>query len=153
MRRGLEQVSSSRARITILFQVLNQSKPWFTKQNWKAVDIFQSSKLTRWRSADFISSIAMFVKGYSATRNESSPLEWHVDFPVGYHQPLKAKMAEYSGEEWNELYGVEITADFGEDALDWEFCIDDLEIMFFQKSQDREVGFVSGHEQNVLKDE
>ena len=93
------------------------------------------------------------MKGYSATRNESSPLEWHVDFPAGYHLPFKVKIAEFSGEDWNELYGVEILADFGEQALDWEFCIDDLEIMFFQRVQDRGVRVVSNHEQNVLKGE
>ena len=63
------------------------------------------------------------------------------------------KIAEFSGEDWNELYGVEILADFGEQALDWEFCIDDLEIMFFQRVQDRGVRVVSNHEQNVLKGE
>ena len=97
--------------------------------------------------------IAIFVKGYSGTHNESNPFEWHVDFPAGYHLPLKVKMAEFSGEEWNELYGVEILADFGVQALDWEFCIDDLEIMFFQKVPDRGLRFVSNHEQNVLKGE
>lgn len=98
-------------------------------------------------------SIAIFVKGYRGTGNESNPLEWHVYFPAGYHLPFMVKIAEFSGEEWNELYGVEILADFGKQALDWEFCIDDLEIMFFKKVKDRDVRFVSNHEQNVLKGE
>ena len=48
-------------------------------------------------------------------------------------------MAEFSGETWSELYGVEILADFGEQRLDWEFCIDNLEVMFFQMPQDRDM--------------
>ena len=77
--------------------------------------------------------LAITVKGYS--HNESNPREWYVDFPSGYHLPLRVEMARFSGEEWNELYGVEILADFGEQALDWEFCMDDLEIMFFRRPQ------------------
>ena len=71
------------------------------------------------------------VKGYSHARNESDPFNWHVDFPAGFHLPLFVKMQEYSGEEWDQLYGVEILADFGEQWLDWEFCLDDLEVRFF----------------------
>lgn len=79
----------------------------------------------------------LFVTGYSHARNESDPFEWHVYFPAGYHLPFQVRMPEFSGETWSELYGVEILADFGEQALDWEFCIDDLEIMFFQRPYGR----------------
>ena len=41
-------------------------------------------------------------------------------------------MQEYSRQAWNKLYKVEFFADFGTDALDWEFCIDDLEVQFFK---------------------
>ena len=69
------------------------------------------------------------VKGYTKAREE--PYVWHVDFPSGYHLPFLVKMEEYSGEEWKEICKVEIVADFGYDDLDWEFCVDDIELQFF----------------------
>ena len=72
--------------------------------------------------------ISVHVKGYSQIRD--CPFHWHVDFPAGFHEPFLVKMEEYSGEEWKLVYGIEIIADYGEDALDWEFCIDDLEVQF-----------------------
>lgn len=75
----------------------------------------------------------VYVKGYS--KAQKKPLVWHVDFPSGYHLPFLVKMEEYSDEEWNEIYKVEITADFGYDALDWEFCMDELELQFFALSK------------------
>lgn len=72
----------------------------------------------------------VYVKGYSRVRKE--PLLWHVFFPSGYHIPFLVKVKEYTGEAWSEINKIEITADFGYDALDWEFCIDDLEIQFFE---------------------
>ena len=60
-------------------------------------------------------------------------------------------MAEFSREPWSELYGVEIIADFGVQALDWEFCIDDLQIMFIQKSDDRRVDLGIDPQQAVLE--
>ncbi|KAL8732539.1 MAG: hypothetical protein Q9181_003929 [Wetmoreana brouardii] len=70
------------------------------------------------------------VKGYKGNDTEPS-LSWHVHFPSDYHLPFFVKIQEDSGDVWEELYGVEITADFGEDELDWEFCLDDLEVEFF----------------------
>ena len=69
------------------------------------------------------------VKGSSFAHNKT--FEWQVDFPAGYHLPFLVKLQEYSRETWDKLHGVEIVADFGEQALDWEFCLDDLEIQFF----------------------
>ena len=74
--------------------------------------------------------ISVNVTGYSHIRDD--PFKWHVNFPRGFHEPFLVKMKNYSGEEWKRIYGVEITADYGADALDWEFCIDDLEVQFFQ---------------------
>ena len=71
----------------------------------------------------------VFVKGYSDSREEA--LEWHVTFTTGYHLPLLVKLEEYSREPWDQLHKVEIWAEYGEDALDWEFCIDDLEVKFY----------------------
>ena len=72
------------------------------------------------------------VTGYSHARNKSDPYVWSVDFPAGFHLPFLVNIKEYSREAWNQLYGVEILADFGEQKLDWEFCLDDLEVQFFQ---------------------
>jgi hypothetical protein len=53
------------------------------------------------------------------------PLQWIAKFPSGYHLPYPANLTG-----WDYLEEVEIVADFGEDQLDWEFCMDDLEISF-----------------------
>ena len=74
------------------------------------------------------------VKGYTKTREE--PYLWHVDFPSGFHLPFLVKMEEYSGEDWQEISKVEIVADFGYDDLDWEFCVDDIEVQFFAIPKD-----------------
>ena len=68
------------------------------------------------------------VKGYTARKG---PHMWQLDFPSGYHLPFLIKVEQYSGKEWTEIHKVEIAADFGYDNLDWEFCIDDLELQFF----------------------
>lgn len=75
------------------------------------------------------------VKGYKNAREE--PYVWHVDFPSGFHLPFLVKMEEYSGEEWKEINKVEIVADFGYDDLDWEFCVDDIELQFFSLAEDK----------------
>ena len=72
------------------------------------------------------------VTGYSHARNKSDHYVWSVDFPAGFHLPFLVKIQEYSREAWDQLYGVEILADFGEQKLDWEFCLDDLEVQFFK---------------------
>ncbi|KAL8697758.1 MAG: hypothetical protein Q9201_006945, partial [Fulgogasparrea decipioides] len=76
------------------------------------------------------SGTTITVKGYKGNHTEPS-LNWRVDFPSGYHLPFLVRLQKYSGYVWEKLYGVEITADFGEDELDWEFCLDDLEVEFF----------------------
>ena len=57
-------------------------------------------------------------------------LKWHVDFPAGYHLPFLLKMDEYSNRSWKGLGSVEIVADYGEQKLDWEVCLDDLVVVF-----------------------
>lgn len=87
------------------------------------------------------------LKGHSHNRKE--PFTWHLDFDSEYHLPFPVKMQENSREAWDELSKVEFVADYGEDALDWEFCIDDLEVEFFKIPADRQhEGFVS--DQTVL---
>ena len=71
----------------------------------------------------------IYVKGYR--EDEEDPLLWHVEFPSGYHLPFQVKIEEYSGKAWKEVYKIEITADFGYDSLDWEFCLDNLQVQFF----------------------
>ena len=73
-------------------------------------------------------STVLYVKGYRARSKQH--LLWHVEFPSGYHAPLLVKVEEYSKEAWDNLVAVEIWADFGYDALDWEFAIDDLAVEY-----------------------
>ena len=70
---------------------------------------------------------------------EQADLKWHVYFTHDYHLPLHVRMEEFSREKWDGLIEVEIRADFGEDGdvgegkgerLDWEFCLDDLVVIF-----------------------
>lgn len=93
---------------------------------------------------------SIMVKGYSHARSDSDPFEWHVDFPAGFHLPFLVKMQEHSNDAWDQLYGVEILADFGEQRLDWEFCIDDLEVRFFSFNRSSELPGDQGHPQVVL---
>lgn len=79
------------------------------------------------------SSTNVTIKGYSHTHKH--PLTWGVNFESDYHEPFEVKIQEYSKQEWSQLYGVEILADYGEDKLDWEFCLDDLEVLFFRSGE------------------
>ena len=91
--------------------------------------------------------ITVYVRGFSHARDDA--YHWHVPFPIGFHEPFLVKMQEYSSEEWNQIYRVEITAEYGEDALDWEFCVDDLELQFFGY-QNESSGYPQG-KQAILK--
>ena len=71
---------------------------------------------------------AIWIKGYR--RGKKDPLFWEVDFPSGYHLPLLVDIAKFSKQIWDKLHKVEIGADFGYDALDWEFCSDDIKLQF-----------------------
>ncbi len=92
--------------------------------------------------------ISVTIRGYSHARG--NPFTWSVDFPIGFHKPFLVKMQEYSGERWNQVYRVEITADYGEDFLDWEFCLDDLEVQFFESEE--EMAAYERINQAILKD-
>lgn len=76
----------------------------------------------------------VYVRGHTYAQKE--PFLWEVEFPYGYHLPFLVKVEEYSGKPWEQLYKVEVAADFGPDALDWEFCIDNLEVQFIRKPQE-----------------
>lgn len=80
------------------------------------------------------SGTTVTIRGYSYIHKD--PLTWSVYFISGYHEPFEVKIQEYSKQEWSQLYGVEILADYGEDELDWEFCLDDLEVLFFKLGED-----------------
>ncbi|ETI20531.1 hypothetical protein G647_08568 [Cladophialophora carrionii CBS 160.54] len=61
----------------------------------------------------------------------SSPLEWSVDFPAGFHDSLHVRLEEFSKVRWQGLARLEVEADFHFNDVemdDWEFCIDDLEV-------------------------
>ena len=89
------------------------------------------------------------VKGYTEAREE--PYLWHVDFPSGFHQSFLVKIGEYSSEDWENVYSVEITADFGYDDLDWEFCVDDIELQFFALPEDESESHSNSGYQSVLE--
>lgn len=80
------------------------------------------------------SGTTVTINGYS--RYHKDPLTWNIYFASDYHEPFEVKIQEYSKQEWSQLYGVEILADYGEDKLDWEFCLDDLEVQFFKLRED-----------------
>ncbi|MCJ1386095.1 hypothetical protein MMC17_009220 [Xylographa soralifera] len=81
----------------------------------------------------------VYVKGYTVGGGE--PLEWKVEFPLGYHLPFRVELAKHSRDVWERLERVEMWAEYGEDGLDWEFCVDDLEVRFFEA--------VEGHDRLV----
>ena len=74
------------------------------------------------------STTLITVVGYKYNSNQT--VKWEVNFDQGYHEPLSVNMKDFSRENWDYLSGVVIVADYGVDALDWEFCIDDLELQF-----------------------
>lgn len=75
---------------------------------------------------------SVYVKGYKADSGREIP--WHVDFPSGYHELLLVKLEKFTGEPSDGMGNIEIWADFGYDALDWEFCIDNVEVHFEEAS-------------------
>ncbi len=66
-------------------------------------------------------------------------VKWQVEFPAGYHVPFLVKMEEYSQNDWTGLRSVEIVADYGEQKLDWEVCLDDL-VVEFEEEEEEEGG-------------
>ncbi len=74
------------------------------------------------------------IQGFKWKQTEEAAIKWSVDFPAGYYPMFLVKFQEYSNESWDELVKVEIYVDFGYSNLDWEFCLDDLEIEFFSNS-------------------
>lgn len=86
-----------------------------------------------------INSVTLNVRGTRAGESAfqhggpSRPdLAWSVDFPAGYHEVLNVSMREFTRHEWHNLSRVELWADFNnaDSTMDWEFCIDDLEVGF-----------------------
>lgn len=63
-------------------------------------------------------------------RPNNSTLLWDVDFPAGFHDLLVVDIASFSGKVWDKLEQVEVWADFrhGGTTMDWEFCLDDVDI-------------------------
>ena len=83
--------------------------------------------------------------------NSNQTVKWDVSFDQGYHDPLSVNIQDFSRENWEELSGVVILADYGVDALDWEFCIDDLELQF--SSTKPELQIARQKDQVVMKTE
>lgn len=61
----------------------------------------------------------------------NATLDWSVDFPAGFHDMLSIEVEKFSRQIWTNLTKVEVWADFHNDdfVIDWEFCLDDLEIV------------------------
>ncbi|KAL8864071.1 MAG: hypothetical protein Q9198_010116, partial [Flavoplaca austrocitrina] len=76
--------------------------------------------------------------------HDEEVMKWHVDFPAGYHLPFLVKMDEYSKQSWTGLRSVEIVADYGEQKLDWEVCLDDLVVVFEGGGSDADEGKEQG---------
>lgn len=95
------------------------------------------------------STTLITVVGYKYNSNQT--VKWDVSFDQGYHEPLSVNMEDFSHENWEYLSGVVILADYGVDALDWEFCIDDLELRFSHIQPERQI--VRQQDQVVMKTE
>ncbi len=89
--------------------------------------------------------VRISVRGYkyptyngTAEKEENAELEWHVDFPAGYHDPFFVDMEAYArrGTVWVRLRRVEVEARFGVQGLDWEFCMDGLVVAFQEKGEE-----------------
>lgn len=104
------------------------------KEDWTCFDLVGMS-MKPMAAPPGDEEITVWAKGYKALRTnedieqvstDEDTVLWHVDIPVGYHLRFNASFPE----EWNRLWKVEMWADYGPDGLDWEFCVDDLEVVF-----------------------
>lgn len=59
-------------------------------------------------------------------------MRWNVTFPAGFHDMLYVELQAFTGEQWQMLESLKIWAEFENagTSMDWEFCIDDMEIEF-----------------------
>jgi len=76
-----------------------------------------------------ISAVAINLRGFRSKPTEIL-LTWGVDFPAGFHDVLDVRLEEFSKVPWNGLEMLEMWADFhyNDVSMDWEFCLDDLDI-------------------------
>ena len=67
---------------------------------------------------------------FNGTKSNNQTILWDVDFPVGYNEMLNVDIAAFSNVTWDELESLSIYADFhnGGSVMDWEFCMDDLNV-------------------------
>lgn len=66
----------------------------------------------------------------AAAAKKEEILQWTVTFPEGFDEMFEVRIREFSGEVWTGLRGVEVRALYGVQELDWEFCLDDLVVVF-----------------------
>lgn len=73
--------------------------------------------------------VTINLQGYHSPP-QSSPISWSVDFPAGFHDVLDVRLEESSKKSWVGLELLEIWADFHYNgvSMDWEFCIDDMDV-------------------------
>lgn len=89
------------------------------------------------------------VIGYKHDSNQT--VKFEVAFEQDFVDPLAVNLKYFSRENWENLSGVEILADYGVDALDWEFCVDDLELWFSYTTP--EIPMLKQQDQIVLRGE
>jgi hypothetical protein len=86
-----------------------------------------------------INSVTLHLRGTRADGSASqyrgdnmSDILWSVDFPAGYHEVLNVSVQDFTHHDWHNLSQIELWADFNnaDSTMDWEFCIDDLEVGF-----------------------
>ncbi|EXJ77208.1 hypothetical protein A1O3_10366 [Capronia epimyces CBS 606.96] len=80
-----------------------------------------------------LGSATVYLQGSrrsSKVRDADEVLNWSVDFPAGFHDVLDVRVREFSGKTWDRLEVLYVWADFhyNEVILDWEFCLDDMEV-------------------------
>lgn len=65
-------------------------------------------------------------------------LKWDVVFPAGFHDMLHVKFQEFTKEKWEKLVAFKAWVSFrnGLQQMDWEFCLDDMEVSFTKRATD-----------------
>lgn len=84
-----------------------------------------------------VNHVAVNLRGHRTPPPDSialaeAPLSWSVDFPAGFHDVLVVNMEDFTHHKWDNLSRVEVWADFHNagTTMDWEFCIDDVDIQY-----------------------
>ncbi len=74
--------------------------------------------------------VTITLQGFRPPTQRTNPLTWSVDFPAGFHDVLDVQLEKFSQMSWDGLERLQVWADFhyNDVTMDWEFCLDDLDI-------------------------